>query len=100
MTVAWPTKVIDIVPAGGRGTGGASTGLVPRANRPSAVVRKRKDTTRGQTLSARLRCSKSSTRARSAAESGAGVVVSRHASILGRYHVARAGCRGKALLSC
>jgi hypothetical protein len=71
MTVAWPTKVIEIVLVGGRGTGAASTGRVPRPSRPAAAVRKRSESTLGQTLRARLRCSKSRTRARSAAESGA-----------------------------
>ncbi len=39
IAVAWPTKVIDTVPAGGRGTGAASTRLGAAPEAPSAVVR-------------------------------------------------------------
>jgi hypothetical protein len=39
ITVAWPTKVIAIVPSGGRGVGAAFAGAVPFRSRSSALAR-------------------------------------------------------------
>ena len=66
ITVAWPTNVIDTVPGAGRGTGSAAAGAVPSRRRSKAEPRKRIDSTIDSGPRSRLRCSWSSSRARSA----------------------------------